>query len=138
VVDVIAVKTEAQTRNNSAGVDTQREVVVKCPATGEVVGTVPVATAAEVEAVAARLREAQPAWRRLGFGGRAHWLGKWRDWMFDHSDELLTLVQLEGGKSWGDTANEFVVAALAMNYWIDNAAVSWPTSRFARSAPRTR
>jgi acyl-CoA reductase-like NAD-dependent aldehyde dehydrogenase len=122
VAEVIAVKTDAQARNNPAGVDAHREVVVNCPATGEVVGTVPVATAAEVEVVAARLREAQPAWQRLGFGGRARWLGKWRDWMFDHSDELLTLVQLEGGKSWGDTANEFAVAALAMNYWIDNAA----------------
>ena len=64
----------------------------------------------------------QPGWQQLGVQGRASWLGKWRDWMLDHSDELLTLVQLEGGKSWGDTANEMVVAALAINYWIDNAA----------------
>ena len=59
---------------------------------------------------------------QLGVQGRASWLGKWRDWMLDHSDELLTRVQLEGGKSWGDPANEMVVAALAINYWIDNAA----------------
>jgi acyl-CoA reductase-like NAD-dependent aldehyde dehydrogenase len=119
---VIAVTTDAQARNNLAGADTHREVVVKCPATGGVVGTVPVAPAAEVEAVAARLRDAQPAWQRLGFDGRARWLGKWRDWMFDHADELLSLVQLEGGKSWGDTANEIVVVSLGINYWIDNAA----------------
>ena len=72
--------------------------------------------------MAARLRGMQPGWQQLGVQGRASWLGKWRDWMLDHSDELLTLVQLEGGKSWGDTANEMVVAALAINYWIDNAA----------------
>src|SRR5258708_4731060 len=118
----MAVKTDAEARNNTAGADAHREVAVKCPATGEVVGTVPVATAAEVEAVAARLRGMQPGWQQLGVQGRASWLGKWRDWMLDHSDELLTLVQLEGGKSWGDTANEIVVAALAINDWIDNAA----------------
>jgi hypothetical protein len=28
--------------------------------------------------------------------GRASWLGKWRDRMLDHSDELLNLVQIEG------------------------------------------
>jgi acyl-CoA reductase-like NAD-dependent aldehyde dehydrogenase len=30
---------------------------------------------------------------------RARWLGKWRDWMLDHRDELLTPLQLETGKS---------------------------------------
>jgi acyl-CoA reductase-like NAD-dependent aldehyde dehydrogenase len=46
--------------------DVPHEVVVTCPATGQVVGSVPVATSAEVEAVAARLRAAQPAWQRTG------------------------------------------------------------------------
>jgi acyl-CoA reductase-like NAD-dependent aldehyde dehydrogenase len=114
--------TDTEARQGQASAEARREVVVNCPATGKRVGSVPVVTAVEVEAVAARLRAAQPAWQQLGVEGRASWLGKWRDWMFDHSDELLTLVQLEGGKSWGDTANELVVAALAMNYWIDNAA----------------
>ena len=40
------------------------EVVVKCPATGEIVGTVPVTPRAEIESVAARLRAAQPHGRR--------------------------------------------------------------------------
>jgi acyl-CoA reductase-like NAD-dependent aldehyde dehydrogenase len=86
-------------RTNSAGTDARRQVVVKCPATSEVVGSVPVATADEVEAIAARLRAAQPWWHQMGVEARARWLGKWRDWMLDHSDELLTLLQLETGKS---------------------------------------
>jgi acyl-CoA reductase-like NAD-dependent aldehyde dehydrogenase len=113
---------DTEARQDQVGAEARREVVVKCPATGERVGSVPIATAAEVEAVAARLRTAQPAWQQLGVEGRARWLGKWRDWMLDHSDELLTLVQLEGGKSWGDTASELVVATQAMNYWVDKAA----------------
>ena len=113
---------DTEARTNPVGAKADQEVVVKCPATGEVVGTVPIATAAEVEAVAGRLREAQAAWQQLGVSGRASWLGKWRDWMLDHSDELLGLVQLEGGKSWGDTANEMLLGTQIINYWIDKAA----------------
>ena len=102
--------------------DIRTDIVVKCPATGEVVGRVAVTSAAEVEAVAARLRAAQPAWQAMGFEGRARLLGKWRDWMLDHADELLTLVQLEGGKSWGDTSTEMLLGPQNINYWIDNAA----------------
>jgi len=114
--------TDAEARQDQVGAEARREVVVKCPATGERVGSVPVATAAEVGTVAARLRAAQPAWQQLGVGGRASWLGKWRDWILDHSDELLTLVQLESGKSWGDTANEISLGTLLINYWSENAA----------------
>jgi acyl-CoA reductase-like NAD-dependent aldehyde dehydrogenase len=99
---------------------TPHEVVVKCPATGQVVGSVPVTTAEEVGAAAARLRAAQPAWHQMGFDARARWLGKWRDWMLDHTDELLTLLQLETGKSWGDT-NVEIASVQIINYWIDKA-----------------
>jgi acyl-CoA reductase-like NAD-dependent aldehyde dehydrogenase len=111
----------ATDRTNAAGTEARREVVVKCPATAQVVGSVPVATADEVEAVAARLRAAQPAWQQMGIDGRARWLGKWRDWMLDHRDELLTPLQLETGKSWGDTGVE-IAAVQIINYWIDTAA----------------
>jgi acyl-CoA reductase-like NAD-dependent aldehyde dehydrogenase len=114
--------TGTEARQDQVGAEARREVVVKCPATGERVGSVPVATAAEVQTVAARLRTAQPAWQQLGVEGRASWLGKWRDWMLDHADELHTLVQLEGGRSWGDTSTEMLLVTQIVNYWIDNAA----------------
>src|SRR6201996_1076662 len=101
--------------------DAPHEVVVRCPATGKLVGSVPVTTSVQVEAVAARLRAAQPAWQQLGVKGRGKWLGKWRDWLIDHTDELLTLLQLETGKSWGD-ANIEIAGVQIINYWIDNAA----------------
>jgi len=77
------------------------EVVVNCPATGQVVGSIPVATADEVKAAATRLRAAQPAWQQMGVDARGRWLGKWRDWMLDHTDELLTLLQFENGQVLG-------------------------------------
>lgn len=57
----------------------------------------------------------------MGVAGRAAWLGKWRDWLLDHRDELLTPLQLETGKSWGDTGVE-IAAVQIINYWIDKAA----------------
>src|SRR5271166_5457218 len=102
--------------------DIRTDIVVKCPATGEVVGRVAVTAAAEVEAVAARLRAAQPAWQAMGVEGRAERLGKWRDWILDHTDELLSMVQRETGKSWGDTAGSEALVPQLINYWADNAA----------------
>ena len=86
----------------------RQEVVVKSPATGDVVGTVPLSTNDEVKAVAARLRGVQPAWQKMGVQERARWLAKWRDWMLDHTDELLAVLQLESGKSWGDSGVEMM------------------------------
>ncbi|WP_108921790.1 aldehyde dehydrogenase family protein [Mycobacterium montefiorense] len=101
--------------------DARQEVVVKCPATGDIVGRVPVSTTAEVKSLADRLRAAQPAWQQMGVAGRAEWLGKWRDWMLDHRDDVLTPLQLETGKSWADTGVE-IAAVQIVNYWIDTAA----------------
>src|SRR5271163_976007 len=116
----MAMSTDTADPASPAKTDVPHEVVVTCPATGQVVGSVPVATSVEVEAVATRLRAAQPAWQRMGIDGRARWLGKWRDWLIDHTDDLLTLLQLETGKSWGDTTVE-IAGVQIINYWIDKA-----------------
>jgi len=96
-------------------------IVVTCPATGDVVGSVPVTRPAEVDSIAARLRANQPAWQALEVKGRARWVAKWRDWIFDHAGELVGLVQQESGKSWGD-ANVETMATDVVNYWIEHAA----------------
>jgi acyl-CoA reductase-like NAD-dependent aldehyde dehydrogenase len=116
----MAMSTDTADPTSPTKTDIPHDVVVTCPATGQLVGSVPVATPAEVEAVAARLRAAQPAWQQMGIDGRARWLGKWRDWLIDHSDDLLTVLQLETGKSWGDTNIE-IAGVQIINYWIDNA-----------------
>ena len=102
--------------------EAHQDVVVKCPATGERVGAVPVTPRPQIEAAAARLRAAQPAWQAMGAEGRAEWLGRWRDWLFDHEDELSRLMQRESGRSWGDAALEVPFATVFINYWAENAA----------------
>jgi len=83
---------------------------------------VPDMTAAEVHAIAHRLRTAQPAWEAIGFAGRRSWLERFRDWILDNEDRLLCLVQAETGKTWGDLPiGEIVASVDVLNYWARNA-----------------
>lgn len=60
----------------------QRTIAIRNPRTGRTDFDLPVATAHDVAAVAARLRASQPAWAALGLAGRsgvmARWLGEVR------------------------------------------------------------
>ncbi|MGF2946026.1 aldehyde dehydrogenase family protein [Mycobacterium sp. Lab-001] len=103
------------------GLTGSAQITVTCPATSEAIGSVPTARRTDVADSAARLRSAQPAWQAMGVDARARWVSKWRDWILDHADELLELVQQESGKSWGDSNIEILATDVA-NYWIEHAA----------------
>ena len=74
-------------------------------------------TPEQVADVAARLREAQPAWEEMGPDRRGRYLLDWLDWIFDNEARILELVQAESGKSSGDTKIETMVAAEVINYY---------------------
>src|SRR5437763_4600310 len=95
---------------------------ISCPADGRLVGTVPNMTATEVQAVAAGLRRAQPAWEDLGPDGRARHLRAWRDWFLDHGRRLGELVQAETGKTWNDAAREPMIGIDVINYFTTHSA----------------
>lgn len=97
------------------------EITVTCPADGSEIGRVPVCDAAEVAGAAARLREAQPGWRDIGFAGRAAWMRRWRDWLLDNNARLTRLVQEETGKSLADASMEVPVALEVINYYAEHA-----------------
>jgi acyl-CoA reductase-like NAD-dependent aldehyde dehydrogenase len=107
--------------SNGAAAASAEEIVVTCPADGRVVGTVPVQTRAQVEAVAAELRAAQPEWRALGFAGRAKWMNRWRDWFLDNEQRLNELVQAESGKSTADAGAELPIVYEIINYYVKHA-----------------
>src|SRR5438105_10380448 len=98
------------------------EVAVTCPADGRVVGRVPDMGPDEVNAIAARLRQAQPAWEEMGPERRSRHLLDWLDWIFDNESRILELVQAESGKSGGDTKIETMVAAEVINYYAKHGA----------------
>ncbi len=68
------------------------------PATGEVVGTVPVHTAVDVDAAVARARIAGERWAALSFAARAEELARFRRALAAHADELAELMYRENGK----------------------------------------
>lgn len=72
------------------------------PATGNVVATFPVHSAADVEAAVGRAREAAVWWQGLGGGGRKERLDAWKRIIVRRGDELAELVHRENGKPFSD------------------------------------
>ncbi len=68
------------------------------PATGEVVGEVPVTPASDIPSVVARARAAQPAWEALGLEGRAELLRKTGEIFAERADAHGELMTKEMGK----------------------------------------
>ncbi|WP_051341922.1 aldehyde dehydrogenase family protein [Pseudonocardia spinosispora] len=104
------------------GETSRRDIVVRCPADGRVVGSVPDLDPAAIGAEAARLRAAQPDWEALGPKGRSAHLLRWLDWLLDNEQRLLEMVQAEAGKSWADASLEMVVTMDVINYFTKHAA----------------
>jgi acyl-CoA reductase-like NAD-dependent aldehyde dehydrogenase len=97
------------------------QVEVRNPADNSIAGYVPDMGAADVAALAAQLREAQPAWEALGPKGRAKHLLAWLDWIMDNEERLFRIVQSETGKSWGDTTIETLIPLEVINYYAKHA-----------------
>ena len=92
---------------------------VRRPTDGTVIDTIAVASAEDVAATVARMREAQREWEAIGFPGRRHWLEKLRDWMLDNQDRLDDLMQAESGKVRADAALECFYCLDAINFWVE-------------------
>jgi betaine-aldehyde dehydrogenase len=87
------------------------------PADGSVIGDVPVDGPIEVAATVARVRAGQPAWEELGIKGRAGWLGKLRDWLLDHQDEIADTMQRETGKVRAEALGEVPYVLDLINFY---------------------
>ena len=77
-------------------------IPVENPATGEVIGSVPDRSAAEVAEIVARARAAQPAWEALGYEGRARVLFRAQKWLMDNSNRMINTIVSETGKTYED------------------------------------
>lgn len=87
------------------------------PATGDEIARVPVDSAGNVAAAAARMRAAQPAWEELGFKGRRVWLNRLRDWILDSSDRIIDTMQAETGKVRAEASIEGPYIADLINFY---------------------
>lgn len=76
------------------------------PATGEVVGQVPVTRVGDIAGIVARARAAQVGWSALGTDGRAAALGKAGAALAGRADQLAHLLTREMGKPLADALAE--------------------------------
>ena len=72
------------------------------PANGDVVGTHPIASKADVDAVVARSRDAAAWWGALSFAEREEYLLTWRSVITRRIAQLAQVSHLETGKPHGD------------------------------------
>jgi acyl-CoA reductase-like NAD-dependent aldehyde dehydrogenase len=111
-----------------------RELVVRDPASGRVVGSVPALDPAQVAALVARARAAQPAWEAAGPDARARVLRAAQRWVVDHAEELAATIVAETGKAYEDALlAEVQYAASAFGFWAARAA-GWLADERVRSA----
>jgi aldehyde dehydrogenase (NAD+) len=80
------------------------------PATGEVVGSVPVHTAEDVDAAVARARTAATEWGALSYADREAELARFRAGLAEACDELADLIHRENGKPKVDAITEVFMA----------------------------
>ncbi len=113
-----------------------RTIEVQNPATGEVIASVPALEPADVAAVVARARAAQPGWEALGFEGRARILKRAQKWVIDNADRISRTIVAENGKAYEDAQlAEVSYAASSFGFWAKNAPKYLADERIRSSSP---
>ncbi len=80
------------------------------PATGDVIGSVPIFSAADVDAAVARARVAAQSWAQLSFAARAEELTAFRKKLARAADEIADLLHRENGKPELEAYTEVMMA----------------------------
>jgi len=97
-------------------------IVVRNPATGEIVRTIDAVGPEAIPALVARARAAQPAWEALGYEGRGKVLRRAQKWLLDHTERVVATIVSETGKTYEDAlVAEISVGANAFGFWAKKA-----------------
>jgi succinate-semialdehyde dehydrogenase/glutarate-semialdehyde dehydrogenase len=92
------------------------------PATGELLGTVPLATRDDVTKAVQRAKKAQAAWGVLPVQERCTRLLRFRDALVERAEDIVDVVSRECGKPRVDALTEVSVAVDQLTYYCKNAA----------------
>jgi acyl-CoA reductase-like NAD-dependent aldehyde dehydrogenase len=110
-----SVKQPTAAETNGGAVQT---IPVENPATGDVIGTIPVLGAEQIKDMARRARAAQPQWEAIGFEGRGRVLRRAQKWMLDHADQVIETVVSETGKTYEDAQlADLGYTVTALGFW---------------------
>jgi succinate-semialdehyde dehydrogenase/glutarate-semialdehyde dehydrogenase len=96
-----------------------RTAAVTNPATGAVLGTVPMMGADETRAAIAAAAAAFPAWAARTAKDRATLLRRWHDLMLANADDLAVLMTAEQGKPLAEAKGEIVYAASFIEWFAE-------------------
>jgi succinate-semialdehyde dehydrogenase/glutarate-semialdehyde dehydrogenase len=103
---------DTSTTSTAAPAAERRTIVSTNPATGEVVGEVPIFGPAEVRAAVERARAAQRSWGALPVQERGHILQEFRRRLVARSREVSELISREQGKSIAEAYVHDIVTVL--------------------------
>ncbi len=98
-------------------VDERDPMTVTTPFTGEPLGRVPTCTAEDVRAAAGLARSAQRAWAERPVRERIAPLLRFHDMVLDRQQEILDILQLEGGKARRHAIEEVFDVAMVTRYY---------------------
>ncbi len=91
---------------------------VENPATGEVIGRVPVLHEGQVAELALRARAAQPEWAQAGFAVRGAVMRRAQKWMLDNAAHVIDVVVSETGKTREDAQlTDLGYTVTALGFW---------------------
>ncbi|GAB2501884.1 methylmalonate-semialdehyde dehydrogenase [Alkalibacterium psychrotolerans] len=76
------------------------------PATGELIGKVPLSSKDELNEAAEKAQEAFTTWSRVSVPKRGRFMFKLQNLLIEHSEELAQLITLENGKTIADARGE--------------------------------
>lgn len=113
--------TEVTVRSNGSTSADTRTFDVRSPATGDVVGTFPVHSAADVAAAVDRARTASVWWAGLSSSDRGRCLDRWRGEIVRGTDELAEVINSEMGKPISDAKLEIAMALEHLAWGAKNA-----------------
>ncbi|WP_409308713.1 NAD-dependent succinate-semialdehyde dehydrogenase [Pectobacterium sp. B1J-3] len=91
------------------------------PATGEVLGSVPLVTASQTERAIAAAERALAEWRKKTGKERAVLLQAWARLIMAHQDDLATLLTAEQGKPLAEARGEIAYATSFIDWFAEEA-----------------
>ncbi len=113
---------KGESRSVNGGPHPETSIRSYAPASGDLLGEVPIDSAEHVRTVVARARKAQAAWGVLPLEERCDRLLRLRDAIVDRADELVEILTKECGKPRHEAlAHEVLIVADLLTYYCRNA-----------------
>jgi succinate-semialdehyde dehydrogenase/glutarate-semialdehyde dehydrogenase len=104
-----------------AAADSGQSTEIRNPATGEILGAVPLMAAAETRRAIESAHAAMPAWAKKPAGERARIMRRWFDLMLANVEDLAIIMTAEQGKPLAESRGEIAYAASFIEWFAEEA-----------------